>query len=230
MPGRVKQHAVTQYPYERSVFINCPFDAAYKPILDTILFCTHDCGYGVRIAVDEIGSKVRLTKLVELIRDSKYSIHDLSRIEEPRLNMAFEYGICVGAQQFGDFAQRSKDMLILDAEDHRYKKTMSDVGGQDAKIHHNNPFEAINCVRGFLASKSGKSPFVGAKLIAQRYEHFARDLPVMAANEQLTLDELKSLDYLRDLIALMTAWQASHPLRARGKGARPPTGQPHRGF
>jgi hypothetical protein len=206
---------LVKHSYDRSVFINCPFDAEYKPLLNAILFTVYDCGFFCAIALQDVGSAVRLHKLIELIRASRYSIHDLSRIEEPRLNMAFECGMCMGAQHFGDEQQQRKDMLILDAKAHRYKKTMSDVAGQDAKIHRNKPVEAINCVRGFLASKSGVSPFVGAKTIAQRYTQFVSDLPGMAVNEQLTLDELTTLDYLPDLIALMTAWQASHPLRAR---------------
>ncbi len=213
MPGLVK------HSYDRSVFINCPFDSDYQPILNAVLFTVYECGFFCAIALQDVGSTVRLHKLIELIRTSRYSIHDLSRIEEPRLNMAFECGMCIGAQQFGDALQRKKDLLILDAESHRYKKTMSDVAGQDAKIHRNDPNEAINCVRAFLASKSGVSPFVGAKTIAQRYAQFVSDLPGMAVNEQLTLDELQTLDYLPDLIALMTAWQASHPLQARAKTA-----------
>jgi hypothetical protein len=211
MPGLVK------HSYDRSVFINCPFDAEYKPLLNAILFTVYDCGFFCAIALQDVGSTVRLHKLIELIRASRYSIHDLSRIEEPRLNMAFECGMCIGAQQFGNKLQQKKDLLLLDSKAHRYKKTMSDVAGQDAKIHRNNPIEAINCVRAFLANKSGVSPFVGARIITQRYAQFVSDLPGMAVNEQLTLDELKTLDYLPDLIALMTAWQASHPLRARAK-------------
>jgi hypothetical protein len=59
MPGLVKE-----YSYDRSVFINCPFDANYKPILDTILFSVHDCGFGARIALQDVGSTVRLHKLL----------------------------------------------------------------------------------------------------------------------------------------------------------------------
>jgi hypothetical protein len=199
---------VPAYPYDKSVFVNCPFDEGYKPILDAVLFCIHDCGFIGQIALQDVGSsKVRLTKLIALIRASRYSIHDLSRIEEPRLNMAFECGLCIGAQAFGNVKQQSKDMLILDAEEHRYKKTMSDVGGQDAKIHHNDPAQAVNGMRTFLANKSGISPFIGAAAINKRYERFKLALPAIADKVGISLDELSSFDYLPDLIALMTDWQ-----------------------
>jgi hypothetical protein len=116
--------------YDRSVFLNCPFDNPYKPILDAIVFCIHDSGFVAEIALSDIGTgKTRLAKLVEMIGRCRYSIHDLSRIDEPRLNMAFECGICYGALTFGSGRHKSKDMFVLDAEDHRYKKTMSDIAG-----------------------------------------------------------------------------------------------------
>jgi hypothetical protein len=197
---------VPSYPYDKSVFLNCPFDADYKPILDAVLFCIHDCGFVAQIALQDVGSQVRLVKIVALIRASRYSIHDLSRIEQPRLNMAFECGLCLGAQLFGNRAQQTKDMLILDAEEHRYKKTMSDVSGQDAKSHHNNPNDAIGAVRSFLARKSGISPFIGAAAITRRFRRFSDELPELARAAHIDADEMKSLDYLPDLVSFMTTW------------------------
>ncbi len=75
--------------------------------------------------------------------------------------MAFECGICYGALTFGTGRHKRKDLFVLDAEDHRYKKTMSDIAGQDADVHHNDPVKAIDCVRSFLARKSGVHPFRG---------------------------------------------------------------------
>lgn len=171
------------------------------------MFCIHDCGFVAQIALQDVGSKVRLVKLFEMIRSSRYSIHDLSRIQEPRLNMAFECGICIAAKEFGDDVQQTKDMLILDAEDHRYKKTMSDIAGQDAKIHNNDPIKAINCVRTFLARKSGIVPFMGGKAIAERYADFRNHLPAMATAAHLDPLELETFEYLPELISLMIGWQ-----------------------
>ena len=30
--------------YNDNVFINCPFDAIYKPLFDAMIFAVHDCG------------------------------------------------------------------------------------------------------------------------------------------------------------------------------------------
>jgi hypothetical protein len=194
--------------YDRSVFLNCPFDNPYKPILDAIVFCIHDSGFVAEIALSDIGTgKTRLAKLVEMIGRCRYSIHDLSRIDEPRLNMAFECGICYGALTFGSGRHKSKDMFVLDAEDHRYKKTMSDIAGQDADIH----LKAIACVRSFLARKSGVKPFPGATYIAQRYRRFSNALPQAAFAAKVTIDELRTLKYLPDLVNLMVTWQQKNP-------------------
>lgn len=198
--------------YDRSVFLNCPFDEPYKPILDAIVFCIHDSGFVAEIALNDIGTgKTRLAKIVEMIGRCRYSIHDLSRVDEPRLNMAFECGICYGALTFGSGRHKNKDMFVLDAEDHRYKKTMSDIAGQDADIHHGDPLKAIDCVRSFLARKSGVKPFPGATYIAQRYRRFSDALPQAALAAKVTVEELKTLKYLPDLVNLMVAWQQKNP-------------------
>ena len=83
-------------PFERCVFVNCSFDSDFLPILHAILFAIHDCGFIARVAVEDIGSnETRLDKIARIIRESRLSIHDISRVEItaasplPRFNMAF---------------------------------------------------------------------------------------------------------------------------------------------
>ena len=81
-------------PFERSVFINCPFDEDYAPILQAIAFCVVDMGFYPRLAPENSDhSASRLTRIIELVRGSRFGIHDLSRCkattadEYYRLNM-----------------------------------------------------------------------------------------------------------------------------------------------
>jgi hypothetical protein len=99
--------------YDQNVFINCPFDNQYKPLFEAILFAVHRCGYILRCAKEfEDSSSIRIRNIVQLIRESKYSIHDLSRVsldateELPRFNMPLELGICYGAINFGNKKQK----------------------------------------------------------------------------------------------------------------------------
>ena len=192
--------------YDKSVFLNCLFDKHYKLLLEAVLFCVHDCGFTARIALQDVGGVVRITKILEMIRGSRYSIHDLSRIGAPRLNMVFECGIFYGAREFGTDRQRRKDLLILDSVRNRYKKTMSDAGGLDGSAHDNDPVAAIRCVRTFLANKSNK-PVPGAAFVTRRYQRFVAQLPKLARRARVTTAELRSLEYLADLIGLMVEWQ-----------------------
>ena len=96
--------------FHKNVFINCPLDDEYKPILEAILFCLVRLGFNPRIATEKIeSSQSRLDKIRELIRISKYSIHDLSRCspsypdELSRMNMPFELGLDFGCKDFGGF-------------------------------------------------------------------------------------------------------------------------------
>ena len=82
--------------FASNVFVNCPFDDAYRPILRPILFCLLQLGMEPRIALDNADSgKPRFERIVDLVRASKFAIHDLSRMQASdagelyRLNMPF---------------------------------------------------------------------------------------------------------------------------------------------
>ena len=113
-----------------NVFINCPFDKEYKPILDAIVFTIYACNFIPRSALEENDSgNVRFEKIIEIISDSKLGIHDISRTELdkktslPRFNMPFELGLFLGAKKFGAFDQSKKRTLILDKKKTSLPKT-----------------------------------------------------------------------------------------------------------
>ena len=73
---------VSSSNFDDCVFVNCPFDSDFLPILHAILFSIHDCGFIARIAVEDTGSnETRLDKIARIIRESRFSIHDISRVE-----------------------------------------------------------------------------------------------------------------------------------------------------
>lgn len=198
--------------FDRCVFVNCPFDSAYTPLLHAILFAIHDCGFDARSALEVTGgAEARLDKIVRIIRESRWSIHDISRVEAgpgnplPRFNMPFECGLALGAQRFGTTRDKRRDFLILAGEPHQDKLTLSDLAGQDAAYHANLPERAIDAVRGFLASKS-RMRVRGAAGIKARYHEFRAELPKLASNLEIAEHEIDSLDYLPDWLRVMTAW------------------------
>ncbi len=99
--------------YEKSVFINCPFDKEYQPIFNSILYTVHRCGFILRCSKEfSESSSVRIDNIISLIKESKYAIHDLSRVstvdELPRFNMPLELGISIGALKFGTKKDKQK--------------------------------------------------------------------------------------------------------------------------
>lgn len=163
--------------YERSVFINCPFDEQYEPILQAMLFTVLYLGFVVRISFERNNSaQNRLNGIVELIRASKYSIHDLSRAQSKkkgeyfRLNMPFELGIDYGCRQF-DSECESKEFLILEEKSYRYQATLSDLAGCDIETHKGDYQEAMKKVRNWLVQEAG-APKVGPTLIESQYGVF----------------------------------------------------------
>ncbi|WP_221305267.1 hypothetical protein [Longimicrobium terrae] len=173
--------------YDRSVFINCPFDLMYWPILEAITFSVAYCGFVPRCSLEtDDGSQVRIQKINSLIRSCRLAIHDISRTESdgapplPRFNMPLELGIFMGAKEFGNREQKRKAAVILDAERYRYQRFVSDIAGQDIRAHAGGVFEAIAHVRNFLFAYSHAPQFLpGPDRIAERYRDFREELPHM---------------------------------------------------
>ncbi len=147
--------------FEKNVFVNCPFDAQYVPLLRPLLFTIIYLGLKPRIALEAMDAgQARLEKIVGLIAESKFGIHDLSRIEAAkagelyRLNMPFELGIEFGCRLFGRGRQKDKRSLVLEAEPHRYKAALSDLSGSDIESHGNDPYRVIGTVRNWLKNVS----------------------------------------------------------------------------
>lgn len=196
-----------------NVFINCPFDAAYKPLFDAMVFTVHDCGFVARCALEEEdASQVRIDKIYTIIADCRYGIHDISRIELdedsgfPRFNMPLELGIFLGAKKFGIDEQKRKKCLVLDKEPYRYQQFISDIAGQDIQAHHNEVETLVKVVRNWLRTASGWRTIPGGNIIWERYQTFLRDLPQTAEECLLEADDLIFNDYL----LVIAAWQETN--------------------
>src|SRR5450830_388350 len=134
--------AVRRYalpPRDRSVFINCPFDREYSPLLKALIFAIYDCGfYPITVLDDNDSGETRLKRIENTISKCSLGIHDISRTETcppsagkpalPRFNMPFELGLFLGlnARRTGNHAP----CLILDREANRYDIFFSDISGQ----------------------------------------------------------------------------------------------------
>ena len=188
--------------YNDNVFLNCPFDSAYKQLFVVMVFAIHDCGFIPRCALEEEdASQVRIDKIYDIIADCRYGIHDISRTELdeasdlPRFNMPLELGVFLGAKQFGIDEQKRKNCLILDKAQYRYQQFISDIAGQDIQAHNNNPEEIVTVVRNWLRTASKRRTIPSGSIIWGRYQEFIEDLPQLAQAFQLEVEELIFNDY-----------------------------------
>ena len=189
--------------YTDNVFINCPFDAAYKPLFDAMVFTVHDCGFIARCALEEEdASQVRIDKIYTIIADCRYGIHDISRTELdensgfPRFNMPLEFGVFLGAKKFGVAEQKRKKSLVLDKDPYRYQQFISDIAGQDIQAHHNGVETIVRVVRNWRRTASGRQTIPGGNIIWERYQTFLRDLPQTTEECQLDVEDLIFNDYI----------------------------------
>jgi hypothetical protein len=188
--------------YNDSVFINCPFDDRYVPILRAIVYTIYRCGFLPKTALDEDdGSDNRLSKIIRKIRDSRYGIHDLSRIElnaadYPRFNMPFEPGIFFGAKNLGDTSQKRKTALVLEKTKYGYQQYISDLNGIDTKAHNNDPAIAMAKVRDWLRTTSGRKTIPGYSVLNAQYQEFLDNFPALTHALGFTVDNIPFMDFL----------------------------------
>ena len=165
------------------VFFNVPFDTAYEPIfigLVAALVCL-----GKRpTTVLELGGGVepRLDRLLEQIRGSSFSVHDLSRVQMsgrgsgavPRFNMPFELGLAVAVTRL----QRTGSghaLALLEARQFRLQRSLSDMNGFDPIIHRGTQAGAVRCIFEIFAD-AAPTDLRSALRLAKRLARVAKQL------------------------------------------------------
>jgi hypothetical protein len=199
--------------FESNVFLNCPFDRDYYPLLRPLVFTIIYVGFYPRIASERSDSgETRLDKICALICSSKYSIHDLSRLKAAlvgelyRMNMPFELGLEYGARAFGSSPLDQKQCLILERERHDFPKALSDLAGVDIKSHSNEPDEVVRSVRNWFTETVGLRGLDSPTVIWYRFTDFASDFFDARQAEGFTDEDLNMMpiseymDFIRDWI------------------------------
>lgn len=205
----------TDDDFGRSAFVNCPFDKEYDHILQAVLFCLVRFGLRPRIATERSDAgEPRLSKIVDLIRSSKYSVHDLSRCqagkkgEYYRLNMPFELGLDYGCRYYGEGQLSSKVTLVLEEQPYRYQATISDIAGSDIEAHEGDYQIAVRKVRNWLAGMPDLEE-IGAARVLGDYEDFQEWY--FERQRTLGFSEEDIKDYsTAELLKAMLEWKESH--------------------
>lgn len=197
----------------KNVFINCPFDNEFYPLLKGIFFVLLYLDFNPKIAETSDSGQIRLLKIKDLMTLSPLSVHDLSRIDPlatdaaARLNMAFEMGIDFGLKYSGIQEFQSKRFLILEKDDHRYKTFLSDISGNDIKSHKNDPELIIKSIRDWIKSQGQGTAVPRHKLIFSAYNEFSVFYNQLISAEGYDPREITALTF-SDVIDIMAEWIA----------------------
>jgi len=199
--------------FEKNVFVNCPFDDDYRQLLIGIVFTILYFGYKPRFSQERADSgETRIDKILSLIKESKFGIHDLSRIvssdkdEHYRMNMPFELGIDYGCQKLKGGKWSNKKILVLEKERYRFQKAISDLSGSDIKSHDDDVSKAIGSVRNWFVTEELGRGDSGAK-VWNKFNEFQACL----YDEVVENDGHKSIDDVEipEIIHHMENWFAS---------------------
>lgn len=178
-----------------------------RPVAFTVLFL----GFRPRLAMESADSgAVRIQRILKLIKQSRYAIHDLSRLlahrrgEHFRLNMPFELGLDIGCRVFGGRGGGRKKCLVLEKDKYSIKAALSDLAGCDAFSHDDEPETAVRHVRNWLVQEADASGPSGTA-IWYAFNDFVADL-----DKKLRRAGFRKVDVvtmpLPELLRHMSAW------------------------
>jgi hypothetical protein len=197
--------------FNKRVFINCPFDDDYRQLLVSLIFTIKYLDFEPKLSLqsNDAGSS-RLENIVELIRTSKFGIHDLSRIisseagEHVRMNMPFELGIDYGCKKFLDGGAQNKKILVLEKEKYRYQQALSDLSGSDIKNHDNDPMTLVRVVRDWFVTEELDTA-VSHKVIWYAFNDFSFQLEIDLATKGFERDDFATVP-IPEIMNYMTTW------------------------
>lgn len=199
------------------VFINCPFDKRYLILFRAALFTVLDAGFLPRCSLElDDGTEFRLGAILTLIRECKYGVHDLSRIEIdaksklPRFNMPFELGLFHSAKHFGETNQRQKQCLILEKEKYRYQIFISDIAGIDVAPHENSPDKLIFVLRNWLRTASKRTTIPPGAKIKARFYAFEQQIKKACKKQSINYDEMPFIEIIHNMTEWLKINQQAH--------------------
>jgi hypothetical protein len=100
-----KQKALNRNAKKQSVFLNVPYDDAFENLFLAYIAGISAFGFIPRAAIEVPYSRQRLERILSIIGECDFSLHDLSRVQldrkpprTPRFNMPFELGLAVALE------------------------------------------------------------------------------------------------------------------------------------
>ena len=124
-----------------------------------------------------------------------------------RMNMPFELGIEYGCRLFGSPPMGEKRCLILERDQHEFRKALSDLSGIDIKKHESRPDEVIRAIRDWFVETVGLRRIESPTTIWYQFTDFASDFYDARKQEGFSDDDLdmmpvpEYIDFIRGWVA-----------------------------
>jgi hypothetical protein len=198
-------------PVNANVFINCPYDEQYYPLLRPLIFTLVFFQLKPRMSFESNEGERRLDKIIKMIHDSALSIHDLSRYKADqagdyyRLNMAFELGIDYGCKECYCENNKKKKFLIMSDYPFECQKTISDLSGVDFEYHNNEILPLINIVRNWLRKNSPREVKANPERVFYFFNYFMKELDDKKVDTNFHRDNLNTMP-ISEYIAFIKKW------------------------
>lgn len=199
--------------YEKSVFINCPFDAPFEPLFHAIVLTVAARGFVPRSARESEGqAEPRITRIAKGLMESRYSIHDLSRFQGEgaenlaRFNMPLELGMALGMRYLKEGTGAQHNWVALVPQQFVHHRFISDLSGYDAPDHDQQPATVIKQVAAWLSIQPDFCPPTPtAKTILDAYPGFCVLLEQAKAESLGTLTWSSILKNAESVVGLMAS-------------------------
>jgi len=180
-----------------------------------MLFTIVYLGLRPQMAQTTDSGKVRIDRILHLIKSSKYSIHDLSRMvaskpgEIARFNMPFELGLDIGVRSAVSKRNRlnKKRNLIIDKSKFRYQRALSDLSGNDIVAYNNRPDRLVRIIRNWFTTIIHPDQPNGS-LIWEEYNEFQNYFEKYTSEEGYEEEDLATIP-IAELTFLMKKWVQS---------------------
>lgn len=161
------------------IFVNCPFDAEYVPVLDAIVFACVSTGFTPWLSTSSgMAGTARIERILLELERAPYSIHDLTRYQGEgqdnlaRMNMALELGMAM-ARRGSRPEDNAHVWVALAPPGAIHRKFVSDLAGYDPLEHDGTPRTALPAILSWLLALP-ESADVELSDVRRGYEAFAK--------------------------------------------------------
>lgn len=190
------------------VFLNIPYDQKFENLFLAYVAGITAFGLVPRAMLEIPTSSRRLEKILDLIGECRYSIHDISRLEldshaprTPRFNMPFELGLAVAYYRKVSSARHG--WHVFESTPQRLLKSLSDLNGTDPHIHHSTIAGVFRELCNIFV-RSYRQPT--APQMWRIYREMRRNLPTLL--HRSGANHVYQTRIFKDLSVLASAWAA----------------------